>query len=912
MNRTRWNQSLQLALLGLAFAVRVWNLDGPSLWYDEAYLWWTTTQLPFNKMLALSMGELVPPMHYLTLRLWLPLAGVSEFALRFPSVLYGVLAVAALARIARRLTDNHVAASWALFFGALATVLIWAARETRMYGAFIAWSLLAGMALLETLRATRPAARRRWAWLWGGALLGAIASLTLSAFWLIGQGLFALLVLARRPWSAVRAWLGAMLPPALCAGLIFLPWVLGALPSLGANATYWEGHLPIAAFLRISLAGLTVSDYLPPESKVATGGVILLIAALALLLTRRRPHAGLYPLLQLLPLGVMALIFSSLPKWGSRHASPFAPLPALMLAIGWGMAAQLQSRTPRVLARAALGLGSLVVVAISIHANANLLTNPAYAPEDWRSVARYVAEHRGPGDVVIVETGSVFPTWAYYAGFEGLLPLPDDELLDVKNVLDYANSAPALNTALQEPGNVWLVAWLEHITDPTGIVPALLSTLGPELPTPEFHGLGLRHFAPERAAAFPAAPELTAQPAAPTLPDLILWGYRLPETPQPVGSALDVWTFWVTENPATHGERFYQIALRLLDARGDEWARHNDTPASGDFRPSRWPAGVPMLGRYPLTPDPWTPPGTYTPTLTVYIAGEDAATVTLKALALLPAAAPPALPADVAPVTVVAQNADLPLRLLGVWIGRNAVLPCDQVEGWAYWETTKPYAPTERRDALHVALDEHRLTLPLSASNTPWPAGTRFAVQFRLPIPCRALDVQAPLRLTLMDATGEISGQWNGPEVRIAAGRVFSLPADVLPVNGDFGPGIAALVGYRIEPVLRAGQAFTLTLYWRAGETGEIPYNVFVHVTPPDTPTLLVAQHDSWPASGRKPTPTWAPGEIIADPHPLSALPAGFYHLRVGLYNAEGRLAVSSSVAAAPEDAVVIPITVEP
>lgn len=56
-------------LLLAAFALRVWNLGGRSLWYDEAYLWWAT-RLPLGKMLALSMGELVPPLHYFVLRVW--------------------------------------------------------------------------------------------------------------------------------------------------------------------------------------------------------------------------------------------------------------------------------------------------------------------------------------------------------------------------------------------------------------------------------------------------------------------------------------------------------------------------------------------------------------------------------------------------------------------------------------------------------------------------------------------------------------------------------------------------------------------------------------------------------------------------------------------------------------------------
>lgn len=907
-----WRWPTVVILLIAAFVLRVWNLGGPSLWYDEAYQWWAVRQ-PFGAMLALSTSEMVPPMHYFVLRTWLPLAGTSEFALRFPSVLYGVLAVAAMARIARRLTDSHVAETWALLLGAIVTPLIWASRETRMYGGFVAWSLLAGMALIETLYACTPRARRRWAWMWGGALLGTLATLTLSAFWLIGQMLFILVVLLRRPLPAARAWLRDIILPTATASVLFLPWVLGALRSLSTSATYWAGHLPIAEFLRISITGMTVSDYLPAEWKVTAGGIILLATLPVLVLTRRRPHAGLYPLLQLLPLGVMALIFRNLPKWGCRHAAFLAPLPALALAIGWGMAAKLQTRLARVLVHAFLTVCSVSVVAFTLRADLNLLTNPAYAPDDWRSAARYVEERRAPGDVVIIETGSVFPAFAYYAGFEGLLPLPDDTLLDVNHVLHYSESALALNAALQKAPGVWLVTWLDHITDPTGIVPALLGTLGPEIPAPEFHGLGVRHFILESRADFPVQPPLTAQLAQPTLPGLTLWGYCVPEAPQPAGSSLDLWAFWTTDDPEIHGDRFYQVVVRLLDARGDEWARTDSTPGSGDYRPSRWPAATPVLGRYSMTPDPWTPPGIYTPTLTVYLAGETDATVALQPVTLATAAVPPVLPDDVPPVEQTDTTA--PLRLLGLRVGKDTVLPCGHLEGRAYWESTVAITSGEPVHDLSVvfALQEHRLALPVvpEFATQSWPAGTRFATQFRLPISCRALDAQAPLEVQL--ATGGVPRTvWQGPVISVAAHREFVLPAGLLSAEGDFGPGFAELVGYTLSPELRAGQPFSVTLYWRAGTTGDVPYSVFVHATLPAVASPLVAQHDGWPALGDKPTHTWAPGEIIADAHPLSGLPAGTYQLRIGLYDAAGRLLLDNNATTSPEDAVVIPFTVAP
>lgn len=318
-----------------------------------------------------------------------------------------------------------------------------------------------------------------------------------------------------------------------------------------------------------------------------------------------------------------------------------------------------------------------------------------------------------------------------------------------------------------------------------------------------------------------------------------------------------------------------------------------------------------------LTPDPWTPPGVYTPTLTVYLAGEGEATVTLAPVTIAPAVESPVLPESLAGVEAVGgavgdrPQQEAPLRLVGLWLGRDAVHPCETVDGWLHWEST-----VELAGGFSVAatLAEQRLDLPVVAESADrtLAAGTRFATQFHLPVGCKALDAQAQLEVSLLDATGSSLAAWRGPRVMMIADRTFVPPAGILDASGDFGPGFAELLGYTAAPELRAGTPFTVTLYWRAGETGDAPYTVFVHVTPPDAPAPLVAQHDGWPVLGAKPTYTWVAGEIIADAHPLPGIPAGTYHLRVGLYDGVGRLEVHTADTALREDAVVIPLIVIP
>ncbi len=95
----------------------------------------------------------------------------------------------------------------------------------------------------------------------------------------------------------------------------------------------------------------------------------------------------------------------------------------------------------------------------------------------------------------------------------------------------------------------------------------------------------------------------------------------------------------------------------------------------------------------------------------------------------------------------------------------------------------------------------------------------------------------------------------------------------------------------------RPGETVPVTLRWRCLAALGSSYQVFIHVLTEDGGTLI-AQRDIVPVNGLRPTTSWTVGEIINDPHQI-ALPegttAGTYQVRVGLYDAGGRLPVADA-----------------
>ncbi len=911
-----------------ALALRAWELDRWSLWYDEAYCWWVASQVPLGEMLRLSAREVIPPLYYLLLRLWIPLAGATEFALRWPSVLLGVLTVAGAVRLAWRLTGSGMGAVAAALLFAVGTPFLWASREVRMYGPLLAWTLLADVALLEVFTAP-PVRHRFWAWLWAGATFAALYTLATAPFWLIGQGLIALLLLTehtirntkhgirntqyvfRIPYSVFCVpSLRALLPPALTVAVLYLPWVWVSVKMAPQAQTYWHGFMPPLYLLRLSVGGLTVMEHLPSEIAEGAAGLILLSAMAALLLGRPSLRAGLYPLLYLIPLGLIAHLFRQTPKWGPRHATLFAPAVYLAFVVGWGTLGRWRSLWLRAVLVVPLALGTALAGWLILQADRNLLTDPQFARGDWRAAARYVQEHRRPGEVVIVETGSVFPTWLYYAGDAGLLPMPDDPLLDVTHVLTYTGVAQELNRVLADAPGVWLVTWLDHVTDPTRLVATMLEDVGREETVPGFRGVGVRHFLLDRPPQFPPEPPTTARPDVEVLPGIRLWGYSLPEAPHPADQPLPLRVWWVTDDPAPHAGRVYMASFRLVDALGTEWGQDDRIVTDGDYRPERWPPDTPIFGRFFLQLPAGIPPGVYTPTLRL-VTPDASGMVALRPVVIAHPASPPPMPPEFSPPRAADRAA--PLNLMGVHLFQSEAMPCRRIVGELFWEVRETVREEYR---IEVAAGEHREENPLAPADSLalLRPGDRFRSYFQLTFPCRALDLEAPLEVRLVRANGtETGGVWYGPPVTVRTERVFAEPTvPYEPLGAEFGPGFATLLGYRIDPPqVRAGEPFTVTLIWRAGFTDDTPRSVFVHIAPPGAPTSLVAQHDGWPARNARPTHTWVNGEVILDPHPLSGIPAGRYQIRVGLYVPGGeRMPVTVGPESPPDRALSFPLEV--
>jgi mannosyltransferase len=393
-------------VVGLAFALRVIGLDGQSLWRDEVdAIRFAQFPLPDLLRTFVTPGQ-NGPLYFLLLRPWLGLAGQSEFALRFLSVFFGVLAVLLTYRLARGLfaplpqAQRDGASFLAAILAATSPYLVWYGQEGKMYSLVVALALTAITCYLAALR------QGRW-YHW----LGYVAATT-AAFYvhLIAALLIPVqvLIFALGSWNRRACWK----PWLASLAALTLPYLLPLrwqLPALLHVADTGYRFFPLDEML-LSLA----ADYsLGVAPQVTIWAVVFFVALLAagVFLFVRVPRTGLrrttlWVLLCWLfvPLLAFFLITLRRPMFTTRYLIFVLPAYLLLLAAGV-VAVGRRSRPLAVLSLAALlGLNGLGLWA---QTHTPLKT-------DFRAATYHVIDRLAPGDLVLFQIPYGRHSFDYY------------------------------------------------------------------------------------------------------------------------------------------------------------------------------------------------------------------------------------------------------------------------------------------------------------------------------------------------------------------------------------------------------------------------------------------------------------------------------------------------------------------
>lgn len=858
-----------VVVLAASFGLRVHDLALPNLTGDEWFMLRNHDQGPLWIIHQAHTFEPHPLIYYLGLAGWIEVAGRSEFALRFPSVIAGVLLTAAAIGLGRTLISPRAG----LLAGAIVAFNPYQLAESqnaRNYAPVTAASAIASLLFLRALRR-----RQRSDWVaYGVAMFVALnthydAALVLAvhvAFVVIGWLAKRLAALRAKPPRPVIAELSFPrwwpLTTAVVSVLFGL-WLLYAWPALVAYHGFFPTPVGLDRVLGRSLATFSlgtiaaIRDAAPAFALAAIGGVWLFLV--------RRGQATFLGLYTLLPIGAVGILFLARPMFDERYLIVLAPGYLLLLAAGIEAAWSI-----------AMPLGVLVVaglIALTVPMISQTYAAMITTRGDYRSMARWVTTFGSPDDAIVATGHGQANLIGYYLDGKR-----DVTILDNPDAI--AAQLPAISTSHQ---GTFLLPYFDSPSD----VAATQDLERDAVP------VALRWFVHAPALYFGSPAQLAPVAVSPSTwkDSMTLTAIDQSIGPLVSGEAASV-GLHLAVSPSTSPPK---VSLRILDQTGQIIAQ-SDSPVSAD--PTIGPGS--FLSRLGVFIPPTTPPGRYRLALLFYQAdtGQEWPLKTVGPTqdgALVVGSINVGVRAGPVPL------ADTGFKLIGpTLVGRGLSLvgmdslppPLEVGSALTFrlvWRAEQNDVP-DRTRTIELVSDSGATvataTEPISGTYPPskWTAGQVFDDRARLIVPAALPSGQYDLRLTTAGSStvAKLGQVWVvGPQ------RDFQRPAIAHPINARVG-SFATLLGADLGSGTVAPSAtLKLSLEWGAQATADRPYTVFIHLV--DAQGKIGVQVDRGPVDGHRPTDGWVAGEFLRDDYDLTlaadAQP-GAYQVEVGLYDA--------------------------
>lgn len=539
---TKTRRRLGLIVLALvAFAWRVQGLTWQSLWRDEVdAVYFATRELTETLMMFVQPGQ-NGALYFVTLRPWFNLVGTSEFALRLPSAMAGMLTVLLTWQVARRLlpllpfmpdrgaqaemadapegairTASLPVIAWlAAVLMALNPYQLWYAQEGKMYTVITMLVLLATWWWLQGI--TRGGWRPWLAYLitvslamYTHLLLILLFPVHFAWFWLAWPQ-------SRHHWRGYAlALVGLTLP--------YLPmvWWQWALLTNGVKRTGFSFTPPLE--MARTLLYNHSRGFMPPEDLVwlipifflGAAGLALGLGEIAAQDDVPRADLSLSPLptlhlaawrrwallLSWIVLPVVGIYALSLrqPIFTDRYVIWIAPAVMMLVALGVVVVRRYAWVLGQVLAA-----GLLIYVAV-FWLYAGWQQKSEYTKYDLRAGVNYVAERRTPESLLILQIPHMEWPYRYYTSDFGPRPFEESEVrlspwigglwTNQGREDDVARQEVARQMSVQTAGytDVWVFRSEVEMWDARHLMGEWLDAHGELVEQAAFHGVQVRHY----------------------------------------------------------------------------------------------------------------------------------------------------------------------------------------------------------------------------------------------------------------------------------------------------------------------------------------------------------------------------------------------------------------------------------
>lgn len=598
MKSLRAENILLGALLLLAFALRVYRLGAQAIWWDESLsVYRATRDLPavLSNVILIQNGvtiDTLPQLYFIFLNLLVHGFGITEFALRFFSVMANVATLPLIYVLARRWLGTNVALV-AVCLAALAPFYVWFSQEARPYTLVLFWSTLAIYALtrvsgIERGQTPTNVDKNNFS-LWIIVYIFAAAASLYTHYYALFLLPFHAILIALFVWQSPRQRILILLPMIPFASMLLL--VPQILASMAGNVNSGPTFVPLQTILVDLLNSFSVGVSANLADVWWIDAALAALFFIGVLSARSTSGITNYQL----PIAILAFIL--VPTLAVFAASFIRPLyqnsrylialsPAFYIGVAAGIVAL--ARRWKLFLLPSLGI-FLIGAVLSLN---NLYFNPLFGKDDHRGWAMDLREQARPGDFLILDSPHTEELYRYYA--DDLVPMTTLPMLRAGG-----DETAIVREALAKYARVWYLGLHVPFDDPNYRIEKILDQEGVIINQVSFAGtsteivlaLYMRTLPTANANDIPHPMDVAFNG------HLHLRGYDAPNSIT-AGKRGTVKLYWQIDEPV--GED-YAVSLRLADEAGAILGQWDSTPLGNRAGTSTWEANQIMLATQDVT-----------------------------------------------------------------------------------------------------------------------------------------------------------------------------------------------------------------------------------------------------------------------------------------------------------------------
>ena len=455
-----------LLILVLAIILRLFSIN-QSLWLDEAIGAEAVRDFSFKELLLeFPKFDNHPPLYYLDLKLWTLILGYSEFALRAPSVIYGIGTILITFQITKRLSDNKLFHYGAILLLATSQLHIYYSQEARMYSLA---AFLVSLAVFSFLFLLEKNYGNYYFLIFSFSITAFVFTDYVPVFMMPAFWIFPYIKRKKRGW-----WNKFLLShsPILFLGLLWLPiffvqlekgsWLLNTLPAwrdLAGGATLKQAGLVWAkfAFGRISLANKAIY-----YSLILITSVPILFSLFHAYKYREKRFNVIWMWLVLpLALGFAAsLVFPAFIYFRFLFV-----LPSFYVLTAWGITNIKTKQIGKLL------LG--ILVAFNFISWLVYVTDEKQQREKWREATQFVESSALANEIAMFSYPEPFTPFRWYST-EGIDAIGASDSISANPIATKARTLEAV----EGRNGVYYFEYLSDLSDPNGIIEETLINEG--------------------------------------------------------------------------------------------------------------------------------------------------------------------------------------------------------------------------------------------------------------------------------------------------------------------------------------------------------------------------------------------------------------------------------------------------